>query len=98
MTIAWARLSEAKAGLTGSVTMRSASATSSFSSPLRSRPKTSATVSPEATGGAGRHHARLFVGPALPWLDQTQPRQSEIAHGARSGADILTKLRLDQHD
>ena len=145
MTMACARLSEAKAGLTGSVTMRSASATSSFSSPLRSRPNTIATVSPAAIRGAisprrlgrsdhglglivgargrrqheaavgnrlvqrvvelgavedavgaGRHHPRLVVRPALPRLDQAQPRQAEIGHGARGRADILAKLRLDQ--
>ena len=49
--------------------------------------------------GAGRHHARLVVRPALPRLDQPQPRQAEIGHGAGGGADILAKLRLDQdHD
>ena len=48
--------------------------------------------------GASRHHRRLVVWPALPRLDQAQPRQAEIRHGARRGADILAKLRLDQHD
>ena len=146
MATACARLSEAKAGLTGSVRMRSASATSSFSSPLRSRPNTSAVNSPAADPrrqqggglrraddglglivgarrrgdderaignggfeaviklgavenavGAGRHHTRLGVGPGLPGRDQAQPRQAEIGHRARGGADILAELRLDQH-
>ena len=47
---------------------------------------------------AGRHHHRLVVRPALPRLDQTQPRQTEIRHGARGRADIFAKLRLDQDD
>ena len=46
--------------------------------------------------GAGRHHPRLVVGPGLARLDQPQPRQSEIRHGAGRGADILAELRLDQ--
>ena len=48
--------------------------------------------------GARRHHARLVVGPGLPRRDQAQPRQAEIRHGARGGADILAELRLDQDD
>src|SRR5262249_51764088 len=54
MTTACARLSDAKAGLIGSVTMASASATSSLSSPLRSRPNRTAMFSPEAIRGATR--------------------------------------------
>ena len=46
--------------------------------------------------GAGRHHARLVVGPDLPRLDDPQPRQAEIRHGAGGRADILAELRLDQ--
>ena len=52
MITAWARLSEANAGLTGKVTIRSASATSWFSSPIRSRPNRMPTVSPAAISGA----------------------------------------------
>ena len=48
--------------------------------------------------GAGRHHARLVVRPALPRRYQPKPRQAEIRHGARSGTDILAELRLDQDD
>ena len=47
---------------------------------------------------AGRHHARLVIGPALPRLDDAQPRQAEIRHGAGGGADIFAELRLDQDD
>ena len=50
----------------------------------------------EDAAGAGRHHARFVIGPALPRLDQAQPRQAEIRHGAGGGADIFAKLRLDQ--
>ena len=49
--------------------------------------------------GAGRHHPRPLVRPALERLDQPQPRQPEIGHGARRRADVLAELRLDQnHD
>src|SRR5437763_423461 len=51
MTTACAKLSEAKAGLTGSVRMAPASATSSFARPLRSRPNNNATFSPAAARG-----------------------------------------------
>ena len=47
--------------------------------------------------GAGRHHARLVVGPRLARLDDPQPRQAEIRHGAGGSADIFAELRLDQH-
>ena len=52
----------------------------------------------ENTVSAGRHHHRFVVRPALPRLDQTQPFQTEIRHGARGSADIFAKLRFDQHD
>ena len=146
MITAWARLSEAKAGLTGKVTIRSASATSWFSSPIRSRPNRMPTVSPAAIRGAAScappraasttgfawscaravvastsvqsaiascerviehgvvedavgargHLARLRVRPVLPRLDQPQPAEPEIRHGARRRADVLAHLRLDQ--
>jgi len=38
------------------------------------------------------------IGPAVARVDQTQPRQREIAHGACGHADILAKLRLHQDD
>ena len=40
----------------------------------------------------------LSFGQALPRRHQPQPRQAEIRHGARGGADILAELRLDQND
>ena len=46
--------------------------------------------------GARRHLARLRIGPFLPRLDQPQPAQPEIRHGARRRADVLAHLRLDQ--
>jgi hypothetical protein len=48
--------------------------------------------------GAGCHHPRFVIGPALPRLNQPKLRQTEIGHCARGGADILAKLRFDQHD
>ncbi len=37
-------------------------------------------------------------GQRLARIDQAQPRQPEIAHGARRRADVLAELRLDQND
>ena len=67
ISTAWARLSEAKAGLTGKVTMRSARPTSSLVRPQRSRPNITAAVSPAASrrrhlgGGLGRADHRLCL-------------------------------------
>ena len=47
--------------------------------------------------GAGRHDAGPLVGPALHRFHQAQTGEPEIGHGARAGAYILAKLRLDQH-
>ena len=51
----------------------------------------------DAVGARGHDH-RLAVGPGAARLDEAQPRQPEIPHGARRRADILAELRLDQHD
>ena len=48
--------------------------------------------------GAGGRHPGARVGPAVARLDQAQPRQAEIRHGARGGADVVAQLRLDQDD
>ena len=48
-----------------------------------------------AVGAGGRQRARS-IGPAVARLDQPQPRQPEIGHGAGGRADILAELRLDQ--
>jgi hypothetical protein len=52
----------------------------------------------EQVAGAGRHHPRLVIGPALSRPDETKLRKAEISHGPRCGADILAKLGFDQHD
>ncbi len=147
MATACARLSEAKAGLTGKVTMRSASATSAFSRPVALAPEqhrgvlARGHVRRHGGGRLGRpdHRLRLVVGargrrqhesavgdrgldrvvepgvvenavgagggaprlqarPAVARVDEAQPRQPEIGHHARGGADVLAELRLDQHD
>ena len=49
-----------------------------------------------ARGRRRRPRPRRAVGPAVARLDQPQPRQAEIRHGARRRADIVAELRLDQ--
>ena len=41
---------------------------------------------------------RRDIGPAVARVDDAQPCQAEIAHGARRHADVLAELRLDQND
>ena len=48
--------------------------------------------------GAGGGAAGMDVRPAVARLDEAQPGQAEIAHGAGAHADVLAELRLDQHD
>ena len=48
--------------------------------------------------GTRSTRARLFVGPSVSWVDQSQIRQTEVGHGARHHSDILSELGLDQND
>ncbi len=50
----------------------------------------------DVVGAAAARCARN-IGPAVARLDDAQPRQPEIAHGARRHADVLAELRLDQN-
>ncbi|MEH2475941.1 hypothetical protein V1284_007385 [Nitrobacteraceae bacterium AZCC 2299] len=48
--------------------------------------------------GTGGGAAGMDVGPAVARIDDAQPGQPEITHGARGHADVLAELRLDQND
>jgi len=48
--------------------------------------------------GTGGGALGADVRPAVPRLDDAQPRQCEIAHRTRGHADVLAKLGLDQND
>ena len=48
--------------------------------------------------GAGGGALRADVWPAVARIDDAQPRQREIAHGARGHADVFAELRLDEND
>ena len=49
--------------------------------------------------GAGGGALGGDVRPAVARIDDAQPAQRKIAHGARGHADVLAELRLDQdHD
>ena len=37
------------------------------------------------------------IGPAVARVDQSQPGQGEVAHGACGHANILAELRLDEN-
>ena len=83
ITTACARLSEAKAGLTGSVMMRSASATSSFSSPLRSRPNRMRDVARRAATCGGHQARRLVRRRPRAWPDRARARWSRAPRCSR---------------
>ena len=48
--------------------------------------------------GAGRHRARLGIGPTVPGRHESQVAETEIGHRASSCADVSPELRFYQHD